>query len=83
MNRQIDYMREYGVFDFFGEHAQAAELGERARLVLIARCLDDANLDLQIGRNFFQRGDDVIRLPLRQRRAASPDHNFQFMIYDF
>jgi hypothetical protein len=74
MHRKINFMREQGVFNFFREYAQAAKFGKRTRLVFVARCFDNSNFDFDLGRNLLERGGDIIRLPLRERRAACADH---------
>ena len=71
MNGEIDSSGSKGFFDFLGEHALGADLGEGDIGDLVACGVDDFDLDLVPAGQ--QEGRDVVRLPEGKLRAPGAD----------
>jgi uroporphyrinogen decarboxylase len=75
MHGKVDLARQQRLFDFLGEEALAAGVGERAVLNAIPRCLDDAHFKLVLARAVrrLEPGEYLLRLRQRQNRSTRAD----------
>ena len=71
MHRQIYATRGQGFFNFLGEHALGADLGESHLCNLVAGSLDDP--DFHFVAALTQQVGDVICLPKSELRPARAD----------
>ena len=71
VDREIDAVFGQRFFNFLGEHALGADLGEGNIGNFVAGGLDDFDFDFVAAR--FEQTLDVIRLPERELRSAGAD----------